>query len=829
VIAKSAWPKDVFWPDMQLLIPRIRAWWLLWLAAVITMTIVAASQLFTDRIGLLLERQASELLAADLLVSSNEPLPQGYRSLAERYGLQTALSVELRTAIFVDDNPQLVELKAVSDGYPLRGTLERSDERAGQVEKLQQGPMPGQLWVDNKLAAQLGGYIELGYSRLPVPWLLTYEPDRGGSLFNLAPRILMHLDDLSDTGLLVAGSRAKYKLLVAGETTAIERFASALKLQLTEGQQLQSLENARPEMRNALQRTDRFFSLSIIMTLVIAMVAIAITARYAASQEATKVSVMRTFGISSRRLMFHYLWQIGKVWLWAAPAGLLLGQLAQYPLQWALGFWFSSSLPDASWQPFALSALVGLISLGGFSLPPLLRVIDTPPMQVLRQFNQRSSALKSVILSASSLLTLFVVLLLIVPDVSMAALVFGLILAIALFIPAVLRFFLFMFGRLGQGRFWLKSYVLSRLLSTNRNALFVMSGFSLTLLSVLLISLVKDQLIQDWETQLPQNKPNYFLVNIPTADVESLTDFLQGNEIASSGAYALVRGRLKSINQQAVGDLEFPSERGQRLKNHVFNISYSEQLPVDNEIVAGQWLQPDSMDEFSVEQGMAEDMGRKLRDELEFAVGGESFTARISSIRSVVWENFRPNFYLIGTARQLQDKPQTWLLSARINDDQKHLLKPLVRAFPSITLLDISEVMQRVKGIIDRASLALQFFFVFAIVAAVIVLLSALNTANHDRQMEIALLQALGAGYRHKLLSQVSEFVLMGIVVGIFAALFASLSGYLIGSRFFDLPFVFRPEIWLYSVISAVLSITLLGTLFIHRSFKISPMRLLRS
>ena len=815
---------------MNKFFPQIHAWWLLWIAAVITMTIVAASQLFTDRIGQLLDQQASELLAADMLINSSEKLPDSYTTLAEQYGLSVAHVVELRSAIFIDDNPQLVEVKAVSAGYPLRGTLELKQDLLTQPRITRSVPVSGEIWIDNKLKSELGKAVALGYKNLTASWLISYEPDRGGSLFNLAPRVMMNLDDLAGTGLLTEGSRAKYKLLLAGTPESLQDFKTAISEKLQDGQQLQSLENARPEMRKALQRTKKFFSMSIIMTLVIAMVAIAITARYAASQESTKVSVMRTFGISSRRLIRYYAAQVGKVWMLAAPVGLLLGLVAQYPLQWALGFWFSSSLPDPTLQPFLLSAAVGLVSLIGFSLPPLLNVVDTPPMQMLRQLTLNQRGNKSLLLGSISFLTLYLVLLLIVPDLKMASMLYLLIIVIALFIPAVLKLLLVLFGRLGQSRFWLKNYALTRLSSYNRNALFVMSGFSLTLLSVLLISLVKDQLIQDWETQLPQDKPNYFMVNIPTEDVRGISAFLQKNQIKSSDAYALVRARLKSINEQDIKQVKFASERGEHLSNHVFNISYSETLPADNEVVEGQWLgQVADGNEFSVEQGMAENMGLKLGDRLAFSVAGAEFQGRISSIRSVVWENFRPNFYLIGTHQALADKPQTWLMSALIKAEQKALLKNLVEQFPAVTLLDISEVMQRVKGIIDRASLALQFFFLFAILAAVIVLLSALNTANKDRQMEMALLQSLGASRRDKLYSQVFEFVLMGSTVGFFAALFAVLTGYIVGAYFFDLSFVFKPEIWLYSISISVLSITTLGTLFIARAFNVSPMSLLRS
>ena len=292
---------------MSRYIPRIKSWWLLCLSSMITIAIVAASQLFTQRISVLLDQQATELLAADMLIGSNEALPDSYAQLAQSYGLQTARTVSLRTAIFIQDEPQLIELKAVSAGYPLRGMLERKTGLFETPQKVSHGPASGEIWVDSKIAALINQTIMLGAQGLQANWVIAYEPDRGGSLFNLAPRILMHLDDLPATGLLVAGSRAKYNLLVAGDGTALKRFEGEIKSRLGEGEKIQTLENARPEMRNALERTRMFFALSIVLTLVIAMIAIAITAKYSASQEATKVAVLRTFGISSRRLISYYL------------------------------------------------------------------------------------------------------------------------------------------------------------------------------------------------------------------------------------------------------------------------------------------------------------------------------------------------------------------------------------------------------------------------------------------------------------------------------------------------------------------------------------------
>lgn len=815
---------------MTRIYPQIQSWWLLCMATIITVGIVAASQLFTDRISLLLDRQATELLAADLLINSSEPISDELEAMAAEQGLKTARTVQLRTAVFVNDEPLLVSLKAVSPGYPLRGNLEIKPGLLETPATVPAGPPPGELWVDNKLAGQLGMRLEIGYSSLPVSSILHYEPDRGGSLFNLAPRIMMNLQDLPAAGLLVPGSRARYKLLVSGEQAALQRFEAEVTPRLGDGQRLQNITNARPEMRKALDRTARFFSLSIVMTLVIAMVAIAITARYAASREATRVAVMRTFGISSARLLRYYLAQVLKVWCWALPAGVLLGYFAQYPLQWALGFWFDARLPQATAWPYLMAAAVGLVSLLGFSLPPLLNVIDTPPMQVLRPVRRQSSGRRALLLTMISLLTLFTVLLMVVSEIRLAGLLFLVVLGAAVVVPLLLRGLILLLGRSGKRNFWLKNYLLSRLLVANRNALVVMSGFSLTLLAVLLIFIVKDQLLQDWERQLPEGQPNYFLINIPAAEVEPLQAMLVAGGVPASDAYPMIRARLSEINGVSVRELQTEGERRTHFLTHTFNISHTERLPRDNEIVSGAWLsEVRESPSFSIEQGMAEELGLALDDELSFTVAGETFSAPVSSIRSVEWENFRPNFYVIGIADQLAPMPQTWLLSAYISDQNRSLLRPLVKRFPSITLLDVTEVLQRVKGIVDRASMALEFFFVFSMIAAIIVLLSALNTANRDRSLEIALLQALGASRKAKWYSQLFEFVFMGVMVGLFAALLASLTGYVVARQFFDIEYSLTPTLWIYSIVLAVGLITAVGALFVSRAFSTSPMRLLRS
>lgn len=810
----------------------IQSYWLMLVATVITVSIVTSSQLLTQRISLLLDRQASELLAADLVVVSGEKISPEYQQKAEEVGLVVSNVISFRSAIFINDSPQLVAIKAVDGAYPLRGHLEISKDTIGDKLSVKQGPKVGEVWVDPKLSQLIPGPITLGSAQFKTDWILTFEPDRGGgSVFNLSPRILMNIDDLTSTGLIVPGSRATYRLLFAGEPEQINQFVEWLKPNLKSAESLQDLENARPEMRQSLDRTRQFFALSIVLTLVIAMVAIAITARHTANQEAPKVAMLRAFGISQSRLMRFYAQQLGKVWLIATLLGIAIGWFSQYPLQWLLDSLFGKELPViVTVMPYINAAIVGFISLVGFSLPFLFNATATPPMQVFRPSHTKQSIRRNLVIIASAICSVFLVLIVLVQSSKLAIVTLVMILAVALVLPAIFYLMINTLLFTGRKQFWLRQYLLSRLKTKTRGALAVMSGFCLALLAILLIGVVKDELLNSWQKQLPEEIPNYFLVNLRTNEVPAIQQFLQQREIDTSEAYPLVRARLTHINAVSVEDIEFIDPRGSHLIKRTFNMSYADNLPDDNNVISGQWIEVDSdRPEWSIESGLAENLGLKLGDSLAFDVAGEVIQAPITSIRTVLWENFKPNFYLMSNRQLLENQPQTWLMGALISDDKKTDLKQLIEAFPSVTLLDITELMSRIRGIVSRATSALEFFFLFAMASAFIVLMAAIQTGRREREQESSLLRALSASIGQLYKVHIFEFTLMGVLIGFFAALFASLAGWVISAQFFDIEYQFSSNIWLYGILLSALVLTTVGTLVSRKVYHVSPMKTLRS
>ena len=572
-------------------IAGLHSYWLMFVATVITVGIVTSSQLVTHRIGLMLERHASELLAADLVILSGREIDDRFADEARRRGLQVSRSISLRSAVFIDDDPQLVELKAVDAAYPLRGSLERAAELTGARTGTAEVPARGEVWVDTKLARVLGAGIELGASNFAASWLLTYEPDRGGAIFNLAPRVLMNLDDLPATGLVVPGSRVRYCTMFAGGDEEMTRFRTWLEPELLSGEEIQDLETARPEMRRALERTRKFFALAIVLTLVIAMAAIAITARYTARLEMPRVAMLRAFGVSQAGLLRYYLGQLGLLWAGAAAAGMLLGWAVQFPLQWTLDGWFGKTLPAVLvLRPFFTAALVGLIALAGFSLPYLVNATATPPMQVLRAMESPRSWRRGALISASAIVAVFAVLVVLMQSSLLAVVTLAMILACTLLLPLLLAWMIRMLLLSSPRRFWLRQYLLSRLRASSRGAIYVMTGFSMVLIAILLIAVVKDEILGEWQAQLPEDIPNYFLVNIPSDQLEAVEGFMQRHGIEASKPYSLARARLAQINSIDIEDIDFMHPRAETMIKHTFNMTSALELPDENRIVEGRWI-----------------------------------------------------------------------------------------------------------------------------------------------------------------------------------------------------------------------------------------------
>lgn len=773
----------------------LRHWWrrwrlpemrLLFLALWVSAVAVSSVGFFTDRVSHAMERQATQVLGGDLVISSARPLPDTYRQAATAAGVTQAEAITFRSMASAGGRTQLVQVKAVSALYPLQGVLEGTKVLDAAGKSLQgQTLAAGTVWAEPRLFHELqvrpADTLELGRKAFALDTVLTKDPSRGINFFQVAPLVIMPLADLEATGLLSPASRAEFSLLFSGSERAIQRLRDQLKPQLATTEQIRSLDDGAPTVQQALQRAGRFLGLAALLSVVLAGAAIALTAASLVRHETRAVAVLKALGLSRCRILLDYL---GNLWLVSLLAGVL-GALVGFGLQMFLADWLARvveiELPSARLTSAWVGILTAWVMVTGFALPYLLRMLDTSPMQILQGGLQTQRPL--VWLAALGILpAIFVLLWLQAGELRLAVWLFiGILLALALFwllAQAVLR------GcsqlSLRPGWDWLAVLRHSR-----RSALLVVV-FAVGLFTLLLLTALRTDLISRWQASLPVDAPNYFLINIQPAETAALQAYLQGQGVKAE-LFPMTRGRLVEINGKPVRSEDYVEERAKRLLEREFNLSAFAEFPSTNTLLAGQWFAGKGAAGFSVEEGIGTTLRFGLGDVLTFDIAGERYTEPVTSVREVRWDSMQPNFFVTAAPGALDSKPRTFITSLYIRADKPQLIPDMIRQFPSITAIDTSAILGQVRSLIGQATLAVQGIFAFTLVTGILVLWAALQSQKPERQKEMAVLKSLGAA--HALLRQRIwlEFLLLGALAGSMAGLFALLASNLLGFYLFDL------------------------------------------
>lgn len=785
-------------------------------ALVLTVAAVSAVGFFADRVESAMIRQGGELIAADLALDGSTPPAADLKTEAERRGLETARTQEFASVVLGPEGPQLVQVKAVADPYPLRGRL-RVQDAAGQPERnAETGPPPGEVWVEPRLLYLLGAApgdaISLGDSQLRIGALLSYEPDRGGGFIQLAPRVMMNAADLPATGLVSEASRVRHRLLAAGPVGAVDAFARWAKPRLPPNLELIDGRTARPEFESALDRASRFLRLATLVTLLVAGSAIALASRRLIERQIDAVAVMRCLGAPRHLLTRVFLLRLVLFGLAAGLLGCLVGWLGQAGLIAVLADWFGTELPPPSWRPAAAGIATGVIALLGFALPPLLQLTRVSPLRALRRdlgTPRASTAL--AVLAAATALGLLVFWQAGDPDLAWKVLG-GVGLTLVTLIGAVLGLVWLAGGLAARSRgVWRLG--LAALTRRRTFAVLQVSGFGLGILALLLLAVVRVDLLKTWREGLPPGAPNHFLINIQPQEVEPLRDFLAAQGLGRPDLYPMIRGRLVRIGDRPVRPADYPNPRAERLASREFNLSFAERLPPDNRIVAGSgWADAGASGQFSVEKGLAETLGIQLGDRLTFFVSGHEVSAPVGSLREVRWDSFKVNFFVTSPPGLLGSEPATYITSFHLPTGQEAVLGELVRRFPSVTLLDVDALLGQVRTVVDRGALAVEYVFLFTLAAGIMVMLAGIQASLGERRAEHGILRTLGAGRRGLLGSLAVEFAATGLLAGLVASVFAELTGWLVAERLFGLDFGFNPWLWLGGVLGSALAIGLAGT-----------------
>ncbi len=761
---------------------------------VLAVAALTSVSFLADRLQQGLEQQSHQLLGGDLLLSADHPWRDEFRVEARQRGLQLAESASFPSMVSAGEGAQLAEIKAVSDNYPLRGVLRIAPALNAVDAETHRVPGSGEAWPDERLAQALNaGRLRLGAIELRAETVLTLDPDRGINAFALAPRLLVNLADLPETRLIQPGSRVTWRLHVAGESSDVEAFRRWAEPELGRGERLESLDNARPEVRNMIERSGRFLRLAALLTVVLAAVAVGLATDRYLRRHLDGCAVMRCLGASANRILLIHGGEFALFGVGATLLGCLLGYGVQTGLHLALAGLLSSDLPLPSWRPWAHGATVGLTLMIGFVLPPLLRLRRVPTVRVLRR-EWDATEPGRLLAYASGTALLALLMLWVAGDVRLGAIVVvGFALAIVLYGGAA-RLMLLLGRKRSAAAFDPWRLGLANLRRRWRGTLVQVVALGLGLTTLLLLTIARNDLLESWKSRMPADAPNRFVINLQADQREAFSSFFTVRGLPAPVTEPMVRGRLTAVNSQPRRNGYYAEERAQKLMEREFNLSWMSGLPPGNTVVAGQWYGSDSSPQFSVEQGLADTLQLKVGDELTFEVGGVPLSARITSLRKLDWDSMRVNFFVVAPPGLLEGFPTSFITSFHLPVDRGALVGELVRAFPNITIIDVAAVVRQLQDSFDQVARAVQALFGLALVAGLMVLYAALQSTSDERQRELAVMRALGARQRQLRRVLSAEFIAIGVMAGLLAGVGASGIGWALARFAFHLPYV--PGVW---------------------------------
>lgn len=815
---------------------ELRSGEVLVLLAAVSLAVAALTAVgfLTDRIGKAVSRQANEVLAADLRLRSQERVPDEWRDLARDYDLETAETLSFPSVVFNGDENALATIKVVSDQYPLRGSVRVSDELFGEQRVVDGIPAPGEVWADGALLARVGADVgdtlAVGDLSLRIAAVLTYRPDQSIGFASLAPSVMLNIADIPRSGLIGEGSRVAYALLVAGDDTNVSEFNEAIQDQLPESVRVRSQEDSSERAYNAADRAQRFLSLTAVISLLLSAVAVAMSARRFAHRRMDTVALMKSLGATQGFVISVALVQLVLLGILGIVAGSLVGFAAEEMLsRILLDLMQQDKLPETGLRPVLLASSSAMILLLGFALPALIQLRNTPPLRVLRH-DAMPPAPSRIFVTGLALAAVAALLYRSVGDVRMLAILVGGIVVIAGLLYLVGRGMVAVIGRArsGVGVAW--RYGLANVARRGRDSAIQVVAFGLGITVLLLLTLVRTDLLEGWRQTLGDDAPNHFLINIQPHETESVAALFEKNGIEAPELTPLVRARMTTINDESVKDREYPTDDGKWLANREANLSWAAELSASNELVEGEWWPADYSGpaQASIEAEAATNAGLVIGDRLKFFIAGKEVEAEIASTREVNWDSFQPNFFIVLSPGALDGMPTTYISSMRIAEENKSMLVDLVRAHPSISVIDLGAILEQVRGIIEKASLAVQAVFMFTLAAGIAVLFAAVQSTIDERRFESAMLRALGARRRTVFAGVMAEFAALGTAAGVLASAGASVMAYLVATQLFELPYEFSPTIWLAGVSGGVFVVCISGYFAARGAVNARPADVLR-
>jgi len=814
---------------------------LIFSALVLAVAVVTSVALLAERVERALVKESSSFLAADLVVSSSQATDSDWLERAEQQGIRTARIASFASMTFAGDEMHLASIKAVESSYPLRGAVKRStvpfatDE--SDIESVMSGPKPGDLWVDSRLLPllniELGDTVDVGDGSFKVSHILIEEPDSGSSFSAYGARILMNWSDLPASGVIQPGSRVSYRFLIAAAEDNADNFddyVDWLNQQLDVHDRIITPDEAQASIASTMDKGRRFLLLAGSIGVVLAGIALALASHHFANGQLLQVALFKSWGISANRVRKLYIQQIVLLAIGGSLMGLLIGWGFHQLLVSAVREWLPIALPMAGARPWITGFATGILCLIGFTLPALWHLPTQSPLAVLRRDTQVKS-LNSLMRGSLGVLTVAVLLFWYSENfyLSMAILLGFAITALAsIGVGLVLL-------RLGKtyghwmGSIW--RLALSNLWRRKKPSLIQMVGFSGAIALLMIMTVVRTSLVDEWRWQLAEDAPNHFLVNVAAYELEGVKNLVDQRELETAGWYSMVRGRITHLNNQLPSEV---AKDGHESLRRELNLSWTSDLPEGNKIIQGQWWgtgneSTNNLAPVSLEEELLHELGLAIGDTVRFSVGGLSFDAVITSTRSLNWDSMTPNFYFLFPEGYLEDYPRTHMTSLYIPSEDKLLINDLLRKYPTVQVIELDKIIDRIRSIVSQVTRGLEMMTLLILGCGILVMFAAVSLSMNERLQESAILRTLGSSRRLILGVQWVEFTTLGVMAGFLAALGAEFAVAMLQRFMFSLPFTWHSWLWIAGPLGGGLLVGLLGVVYSRKAVTQPPLRVLNS
>ncbi|QYJ72959.1 ABC transporter permease [Shewanella sp. FJAT-51649] len=795
---------------------------LLLIILAITLAVLSVSGLarVSERLQVAINGQATQFIAADRIIDSPVQIDASILAKADELGLKHVTNMQFNSMVYAGDKFQLVTVRAVESGYPLKGDIELKAAN-GQDEKAQGLPHADEVWFESRLGGLLGypKTLELGNSEFHLSQEISRLPDAGFNPFASSPVVLMRIEDVAKTGVIQPGSRVTYLYQFVGEESALSAFENSVKPLLNNSQRWVDVQSGDSPIAGAVKRAERFLLLASLLGIALACAAIGIAAQRYCQRHYDVVAMLKTFGASSTQIRRLFGIHLLLVTLFGIVQGLIGGALLDLGINQLLPPEIAAYSPPLT-RPLLLGLSTGLISAFMFSAYPLMRLLAIPPLRVLQRqleglqlgmwlhllLSLGAMALLGYLYSQSWALTLTVV---------AAVLLLGVLLSI-------LGFVMIRLGHsVGMKTTNPLQLALAGLRRRARQNAVQLVGFSAALVLLLTILALRQDLLNEWQKQLPENAPNYFLVNIAPDDAKPLNDFMAQRGIAATDIYPVIRGRLTQINGETLisNEQAEAGEKGRVGISRELNLTWRNSLPANNELVEGHFNQ--AADEVSVESGVAERLGLKLGDTLTYMIDNQELRVKVASIRAVHWETMQPNFFMIFTQEALAPFAYTSMASFYLNDKKPDelgndapkntVILELIQQFPTVSIIDVGAMVGQLRQIIEQVSLSLTLVLVLVLLASSLVLIAQTEAGMATRQRELAVLRTFGASGWLLRSATGLEFALLGGIAGVLAVIVAEFALYLLKTQVFELNVYMHWPWWGIAPVCGALLVALLG------------------